>query len=128
MFFTKYSKKLLKEQMHQLHVVWLKTQESLITITQKLDNMPTKQDLQTVIDEVNSNVSNIAYDIKRLSDRITSGMSDADAEDIRNQLKSLADRTKAVADITPDEQAPPTEPSTGGAVSGESEAPQEAGQ
>lgn len=69
--------------------------------------MPTKQEFQDALAEVTGSLDNIAADITRLTDQLqTGGLTDAEEAEVFAQLRAVADRAKAIADTTPEPDAP----------------------
>lgn len=82
--------------------------EQLNLIIQKLNNMPTKAEFDALRDEFSTAFTNIADDIRRLTEALESGDLTADEEaQVFADLRALADRANAIAGTTPE---PPTEP------------------
>lgn len=76
-------------------------------IIKTLTKMPTKQEFQDALAEVRSALENIAADIQRLTDQLaTGGLTDAEEQEIFNELRAVADRAKTIADTTPEEPQP----------------------
>lgn len=84
----------------------------LAFLTLKLYNMPTKAEFQAALDRQNTAISNIADDIRRLTEQIgNGGLSEADEADVLAQLSARADALEALAAQTPEEPTePPVEP------------------
>lgn len=81
--------------------------KELKSINHKLNNLMTKLEFQTALDEVTGSLDNIAADITRLTDQLeTGGLSEADEAEVFAQLRAVADRAKAIADTTPDAETP----------------------
>jgi fructose-1,6-bisphosphatase len=77
------------------------------------NNMATKAEFQQALADVTSALDNIAADITRLTDQLATGnLSDADEQEVFDQLRAVADRARTIADTTVDPEVPPTEPET----------------
>jgi peptidoglycan hydrolase CwlO-like protein len=79
-------------------------------VLKKLNNMPTKQEFQAAFDQINEATNNIAADIDRLSSQIGSGMSEADQQDVLNQLSGISTKLRDIASKTPEQPTEPTNP------------------
>lgn len=78
-------------------------------INQKINNMPSKQEFQQALADVTAALDNIAADITRLTDQLsTGGLTDAEEQEVFTQLRAVADRAKTIADTTVDPEVPPT--------------------
>lgn len=78
-------------------------------INQKINNMPSKQEFQQALADVTAALDNIAADITRLTDQLsTGGLTEAEEQEIFTQLRAVADRAKTIADTTVDPEVPPT--------------------
>jgi glutaredoxin 2 len=74
-----------------------------------INTMASKQDFQQALADVTSALDNIAADITRLTDQLAQGgLSEADEQEVFNQLRAVADRAKTIADTTIDPEVPPT--------------------
>lgn len=83
------------------------TQESellriLKTINQKLNTMPTKEEMRAAIDEIKSAADNIAADIERLANQAEGGLSAEDATAFVDELRTVGTQLRAVADKNPE--------------------------
>jgi hypothetical protein len=71
--------------------------------------MATKAEFQQALADVTSALDNIAADITRLTDQLATGnLSDADEQEVFDQLRAVADRARTIADTTVDPETPPT--------------------
>lgn len=78
-------------------------------INQKINNMPSKQEFQQALADVTAALDNIAADITRLTDQLsTGGLTEAEEQEVFTQLRAVADRAKTIADTTVDPEVPPT--------------------
>lgn len=78
-------------------------------INQKINNMPSKQEFQQALADVTAALDNIASDITRLTNQLsTGGLTDAEEQEVFTQLRAVADRAKTIADTTVDPEVPPT--------------------
>jgi hypothetical protein len=94
--------------------------EVLLSINQKLNQMPTKADFDAFKDQINQSVTglgdslaNIATDITTLTNRLAGGLTPdettavlAEFGDVASKVQGLADAAKSIADRTPDEPTP----------------------
>lgn len=82
-------------------------EKDIRNIKNQLKTMPTKQEFQDALAEVTGSLDNIAADITRLTDQLqTGGLTDAEEAEVFAQLRAVADRAKAIADTTPEPEAP----------------------
>lgn len=82
---------------------------SSITLIHK--EMATKEQFQAAFDQMTASIDNIAADIQRLTEQLqTGGLSEADENDILSQLQAKATQLQGIADSTPENPAPPVEP------------------
>lgn len=78
-------------------------------INQKINNMPSKQEFQQALADVTAALDNIAADITRLTNQLsTGGLTDAEEQEVFTQLRAVANRAKTIADTTVDPEVPPT--------------------
>lgn len=66
-------------------------------------------DLRAQLDRANTALANVADDIRRLTEQISTDLTPAEVEEIQQKLTSHANALQAVADQTP-EPAPPAPP------------------
>lgn len=79
----------------------------LDSIIKTLTKMPTKAEFEAALTEVTGALENIASDIQRLTDQLaTGGLTDAEEQEVFNQLRAVADRAKTIADTTPEPGEP----------------------
>lgn len=92
------------------HVDLSDIEKEIKRINLKLNNMPTKEEYRAVMNEITTAIDNIGDDITRLTDQLaTGGMSDADEQEVFEELRALGERAKALAARTPETETP-TEP------------------
>jgi flagellar motility protein MotE (MotC chaperone) len=79
-------------------------EKKLDSIIKTLSTMPTKQEFQDALAEVNTALDNIGDDITRLTDQIgnSGGLNEADAQEALNELRALGQRAKDLAARTPE--------------------------
>lgn len=76
-------------------------------INKTLKQMPTKAEFEAALQEVTSSLDNIAADITRLTDQLANGGLTPDEEqEVFTQLRAVADRARAIADVTPETDEP----------------------
>lgn len=73
----------------------------LAPLTQQLEDI--MEDIREQFRRINEATDNIAADIRRLSDRVTTDLSTADVAEIRAALGNTADTLEAVAAETPED-------------------------
>lgn len=61
-----------------------------------------KQQLDALKAQISEGLENIAGDITRLSESLTGGLSEDEAEDVKAGFQAIADRVKSIADVTPE--------------------------
>lgn len=90
-----------------------KDAKELLKITnQILNNMATKQQIQTVIDEITASAANISADLDRIAEQVSGGLTAIEADEVVGQLTTLSANLKTIADRNPESTEPtdPTEP------------------
>lgn len=72
-------------------------------IIYKLFNMPTKAEFDTLREEMNTGLNNIADDIVRLTDAVATGDLNPEAEaQVFADFRAIADKIRTIADTTPE--------------------------
>jgi hypothetical protein len=80
------------------------------SINSKIEIMGEKLDqIKEQLSGINDATNNIAADLERLAGQIAGGLSEAEADSVVAELKTTADKLKAIADINA-EPTPPAEP------------------
>jgi archaellum component FlaC len=92
------------------HVDLKEVLKELDLIKSKLSKLMTKQEFKDAIKEITDAVENIANDITTLTDKLEQGgMSDADEQEVFDDLRTLAARAKEIAGRTPEAETPAPE-------------------
>lgn len=85
----------------------------LYLIKQNFKIMANLEEFQQALADINEAATNIADDITRLTDQLGGGGLTAEQEtQILNELRATADRLRAIADVTQEEEPPVEEPPT----------------
>lgn len=70
-------------------------------LTQKLLNMPTKEEFDAAFAEIGDSLTNVSEDITQLTDSLAAGDLSAEQEaDVFTKLRGVADTIKQIADRT----------------------------
>jgi hypothetical protein len=73
------------------------------TIQHKLENMPTKAQLQEAVNDITSALDNISEDIVRLTNQLqTGGLNEQEEQEVLDQFLAVAARAKEIAGRTPE--------------------------
>lgn len=82
--------------------------ETLNLLKSKIEIMGQKLDeILAQVSGINDATNNIAADLERLAGQISGGLSAAEADSVIADLKTAADKLKAIADINPEDVPPP---------------------
>lgn len=85
----------------------------LYLIKQNFKIMANLEEFQQALADINEAATNIADDITRLTDQLGGGGLTVEQEtQILTELRATADRLRAIADVTPEEEPPVEEPPT----------------
>lgn len=78
-------------------------------IQKTLTLMATREEFQAALAEVTTALDNISADITRLTDQLANGgLTQAEQEEVYDQLRAVAERAKSIAAVTPEEVVEPT--------------------
>lgn len=79
----------------------------LYTIFKTNKIMATLEQFQTALADINDATNNIAADIERLAGQISGGMTADQEAEVLSQLQGAAERLRAVAATTPEDEESP---------------------
>lgn len=89
------------------HVDLEQVQKDIKQIIKTLSQMPTINEFKAALAEVTSALDNIGEDITRLTAELQrTDLTDAEEQEVFNELNAVAERAKAIAARTPETETP----------------------